>query len=86
MARAGWTCGRRSRSQFSTRGTRIQTGYRIDLLIDDVVLVEIKAVAKLLPIHEAQLLSYLKLSGRPLGLLINFHVRQLKAGITRMVR
>jgi GxxExxY protein len=60
-------------------------GYRIDLLVDDVVVVEIKAVAKLLPVHEAQLLSYLKLSGRHLGLLINFHALRLKDGIKRMI-
>ena len=65
-------------------GVRIDAGYRIDLLIDDVVLVEVKAVARLLPVHQAQLLSYLKLSGRPLGLLINFHVLRLKDGIRRL--
>jgi hypothetical protein len=59
-------------------------GYRFDPLVDDVVVVEIKAVAKLAPIHRAQLLSYLGLSERQLGLLINFHVRRLKDGITRM--
>ena len=67
------------------RGARIDVGYRLDLLVDDVVIVEIKAVAKLAPIHRAQLLSYLRLSERQLGLLINFHVRRLKDGITRMV-
>ncbi|HEY2065485.1 MAG TPA: GxxExxY protein [Gemmatimonadaceae bacterium] len=67
-------------------GVRIEVGYRIDLLVDGIVLVEIKAVSKLLPVHKAQLLSYLKLSGRPVGLLINFHVPALKDGITRMRR
>jgi GxxExxY protein len=67
------------------RGTQIDVGYRIDLLVDDVVLVELKAQAKLLPVHEAQLLSYMKLSGRTAGLLINFHVPRLKDGIKRMV-
>ena len=66
-------------------GVRIEMGYRIDLLVDDAVIVELKAVVKLLPIHEAQLLSYLKLSGYRVGLLINFHVPHLKDGITRMV-
>lgn len=64
---------------------RLDIGYRIDLLVDDAVVVEIKAVEKLLPIHEAQLLSYLKLSGYKIGLLINFHVLHLKDGIRRMV-
>jgi len=53
--------------------------------VDDAVVVELKAVAKLLPIHEAQLLSYLKLSGNKVGLLINFHELHLKDGIKRMV-
>jgi len=66
-------------------GVKIDAGYRLDLLVNGAVLVELKAVAKVHPIHEAQLLSYLKLGGYPVGLLINFHVRQLKNGITRMV-
>ncbi len=66
-------------------GVRIEVGYRVDLLVDDTVVVELKAVAKLQPIHEAQLLSYLKLSGHRVGLLLNFHVVHLKDGIKRMV-
>jgi GxxExxY protein len=66
-------------------GVRIELGYRADLVVDDVVIVELKSVAKLLPIHEAQLLSYLKLSGYWAGLLINFHVPHLKDGIKRLV-
>jgi|SRR5688572_28374672 len=64
---------------------RIENGYRVDLLVEDLVLVEIKSVAKLLPLHQAQLLAYLKLSNRPAGLLINFNVPHLRDGITRMV-
>jgi GxxExxY protein len=66
-------------------GVAIDAGFKIDLLIEDAVVVELKAVSKLLPIHQAQLLSYLKLSGYSLGLLMNFHVIHLKNGITRMV-
>ncbi len=66
-------------------GVKLDLGYRIDLLIDDLVVVEIKAVDALAPIHDAQLLSYMKLSGKPLGLLINFNVVHLKDGIKRMV-
>ena len=55
------------------------------LLVDDAVIVELKCVDALLPVHKAQLLSYLKLSQRRLGLLINFHVALLKEGIIRMV-
>jgi len=66
-------------------GVRIDVGYRIDLIVEDSVIVELKAVDALLPIHQAQLLSYLKLSGRKLGLLMNFNVLHLKDGIKRVV-
>jgi GxxExxY protein len=64
---------------------KIDAGYRIDLLVEDVVVVELKSVEEILPIHKAQLLSYLKISGKRLGLLINFNTVHLKDGITRMV-
>ena len=67
------------------RGVRIEVGYRLDLLVSNSVVVEIKAVTQLAPIHKPQLLSYLKLSGCKVGLLINFHVHHLKDGITRVV-
>ncbi len=60
-------------------------GYRLDLLIEDCLIVEVKSVNSLAPIHEAQLLSYLKLSGCRIGLLMNFNVRVLKDGIRRMI-
>ena len=66
-------------------GVLIDVGYRVDLLVNETVIVELKAIAKVLPVHEAQLLSYLKLSGHKVGLLINFNVRYLKEGIRRMV-
>ena len=66
-------------------GVHIDVGYRVDLLVDDAVIVELKAVNALAPIHEAQLLTYLKLSGKKVGLLINFNVLHLKDGIKRMV-
>lgn len=67
------------------RGVRLEVGYRIDLLVGGGVVVELKAVARLLPLHEAQLLSYLKLSGHRIGLLLNFHSAHLRDGIRRMV-
>jgi GxxExxY protein len=67
------------------RGVHLDCGYRIDLLVENQVVVEIKAVERLEPIPEAQLLSYLKLSGCEVGLLINFKVKVLKAGIRRFV-
>ena len=65
------------------KGVTLDCGYRIDLLVEHSVIVELKAVQELTSIHEAQILSYLQLSGYPVGLLINFYVRQLTAGITR---
>ena len=67
------------------REVRLKVGYRIDLVVEDQVVVELKAVSKLHPIHEAQLLSYLKLSGRRIGLLMNFHEKSPKHGIRRMI-
>ena len=67
------------------RGVTVDAAYRIDLLVGDLVIVELKAVERLLPIHDAQLLSYLKLSNKRLGLLINFHVVRLKEGYKRIV-
>jgi GxxExxY protein len=65
-------------------GAKIDLGYRLDLLVAREVIVELKAVDKVTPLHEAQLLSYLKLGGKRLGLLINFNVVHLKNGIKRM--
>ena len=64
----------------------IDTGYRLDLIVNDAIIIELKAVENLLPIHQAQLLTYLKLSGRTLGFLINFNVPLIKNGIRRLVR
>jgi GxxExxY protein len=66
-------------------GIKLEAGYRIDMLVEDAVVVELKAVEAIAPIHQAQLLSYLKLSGKRVGLLINFHVLHLKDGIKRMI-
>jgi GxxExxY protein len=67
------------------KGVSLDCGYRLDLLIADQVVVEVKAVEKLLPIHEAQLLTYLRLGGWKVGLLLNFNVPVLKQGIRRLV-
>ncbi|HLF04401.1 MAG TPA: GxxExxY protein [Dehalococcoidia bacterium] len=63
----------------------LDCGYRLDLLVENAVIVEIKAVDRAQPIHQAQLLSYLKLSGCEVGLLINFNVTVLKEGIHRLI-
>ena len=66
-------------------GLELDVGYRIDLLVEDLVIVEIKCIEEIAPVHKAQLLSYLRLTGRSLGLIINFHVEHLKDGIRRIV-
>lgn len=67
------------------RGVSLDAGYRLDLVVEGQVIVEIKAVSELLPVHEAQLLSYLKQVGGGRGLLINFNVKLLKQGLRRLV-
>jgi GxxExxY protein len=67
------------------RGVKLDLGYRMDLVVEDLVVVEIKSVDAISPIHHAQILSYLKLSGKGIGLLINFNVVHLKSGIKRFV-
>ena len=67
------------------KGLQLDCGYRLDLLVNETVIVEVKAVDILAPIHSAQLLSYLKLSGCKVGLLINFNVLVLKQGIKRLI-
>ncbi|MBX2985090.1 MAG: GxxExxY protein [Bacteroidia bacterium] len=70
---------------FIYKEVRLEVGYRIDLLIEDKVLIEIKSIENLAPVHFAQTLTYLKLSGIKLGLLINFNSKYLKDGIHRLV-
>lgn len=67
------------------RGVRLECGYRLDLVVEGSVVVEVKAVRKVLPIHRAQVLTYLKLTSLRLGLLINFNVEVLRSGIYRII-
>jgi len=67
------------------KGVRLDCGYWLDLVVDDRVIIEVKAVEKLTSVHDAQLLSYLRLYGCRVGLVINFHVSILKNGIRRIV-
>ena len=66
-------------------GVKLELGYRIDLLVENLLVAEIKSVEAISPVHQAQILSYLKLSGKSIGLLINFNVVHLKDGIRRFV-
>jgi GxxExxY protein len=67
------------------KGLKLDCGYKIDVVVDNAVILELKCVEKILPIHEAQLLTYLKLSGKHVGLLINFNVPLLTQGLVRRV-
>jgi GxxExxY protein len=67
------------------KSVKLDCGYRIDMLVENKIIVELKSVDNILPIHQAQLLTYMKLSGIRIGLLMNFNVKYMKAGIKRMV-
>lgn len=67
------------------KGVQVDCGYRIDMLVENRIILEFKSVEQLLPIHTAQLLTYMKLAQKPIGLLINFNVLRLKDGIKRYV-
>jgi GxxExxY protein len=64
---------------------RMDCGYRLDIIVEDLVIVEVKSVEHILPIHKSQILSHLRLANKTVGLLINFNVETLKEGITRLV-
>lgn len=81
----GLKVARQSLLPVTYKGRKLDAGYRIDLLVNEQVIVELKSVQKLEPIHDAQLLTYLKLAGKRYGLLLNFNVPVLKEGIRRLV-
>jgi len=81
----GIPCVRQRPVPLQYKGLTIGTDLKIDLVVDDRVVVELKAVEKLLPIHEAQILTYLRLTSKEIGLLINFNVPLLKEGIRRFL-
>jgi len=68
------------------KSVRLDCGYRLDIVVENAVVIEIKSVERLIPIHEAQLITYLKLSGIPIGLLLNFNTPVLREGIRRLTR
>ena len=85
VERRGRTVLRQIAIPVTYESIKLDTGYRIDLMVDDSVVVEVKALETLVRLHEAQLLTYLRLSHCRLGLLINFNVVLLKNGIKRMI-
>lgn len=84
LGKAGLRVAKQVPVQVTYDEIRLDAGYRIDILVEDTVIVELKSVEHLMPIHEAQMISYLKLSGKKIGLLINFNVRLLRNGIKRL--
>jgi GxxExxY protein len=85
LSRMGLSFAREVHLPLSYKGLRLECSYRIDLLVEDAILVELKSVEQFLPVHSAQLLTYLKASNKQIGLLINFNVLVLKDGIKRIV-
>jgi GxxExxY protein len=85
LTQRGFKVERQKALPLNYRGVHLDCGYRLDLLVEDAVIVELKAIDGMTPLHEAQVLSYLKLSGCKVGLLINFNVRTLVTGIRRIV-
>ncbi len=81
----GINCSRQHPLPLVYKGVNLECGYRLDLLVDSKVVVEIKSVSRIEPVHEAQLITYLKLGGWKLGLLINFNVPVLRDGIRRRI-
>lgn len=85
LEQCGLSLGRQMPLPVVYKEVRLDCGYRIDILVEEMVVVELKTVEKILPIHEAQLLTYLKLQQCPVGLLLNFQSALLAHGIKRMV-
>jgi GxxExxY protein len=85
FTQAGLAFERQREMPLLYKGVKLNCGYRLDFLVEGQLILELKAVGELLPVHHAQLLTYLKLERRSLGLLINFNVPVLKAGISRVV-
>jgi GxxExxY protein len=85
LAEQGWPGESQLTLPLTYKGLSLDAGYRLDLLVAKRVIVEVKSVEHLLPVHQAQLMSYLKLSGCKLGLLLNFNVGLLKHGLVRIV-
>ena len=86
LRQAGLPISTEVRLPVQYEGVNLDCGFRLDLIVNGEVILEVKSVRKLAPIHEAQLLTYLKLTGLPIGLLLNFNVPLLKQGIKRLLK
>lgn len=85
LIKRGFTVERQKSLPINYEGKELDAAYRIDLLVEDSVIVELKSVADIEPIHKAQVMTYLKLSGKKLGLLLNFNVLDMKKGVNRFI-
>ena len=85
LGRANFKCDRQIALPVTYKDIELNCGYKLDVVVEDVIVLELKAVERLMPIHKAQLLTYLRLCNRPIGLLINFNVPVLKEGIRRLL-
>ena len=85
LAQAGLSVERQKLLPVIYGDIKLDAGYRIDLLVNNEVLLELKSVDEIAPIHKAQIMTYLKLSGLKLGLLLNFNVKDMKKGINRII-
>ncbi len=85
LAAMGYSVARQRSIDIEFEGVRIEAAFKIDLLVDERLVVEIKSVERLAPVHAKQLLTYLRLTGQPVGLLINFGGETLREGIRRLV-
>ena len=85
LVKHGFKVERQKKLPIVYDGIRLDAGYRLDLLVNDAVIVEVKAVQRIHPVHEAQLLSYLRMTDRKLGLVINFNMKMLRDRVKRVV-
>jgi GxxExxY protein len=86
LSQAGFLLARQVPLPVVYKSVRLDCGYRLDVVVENRVIVELKSVDRLMPIHEAQVITYLKLSGIPTGLLLNFNTAVLREGIRRLMR
>ncbi|MGA0854766.1 MAG: GxxExxY protein [Luteolibacter sp.] len=84
LTKRGYSVERQKPQPVIYEGLEIEVGYRLDLIVENLIIIELKAVEQLAPIHQAQLLTYLKLSNKQIGFLINFNVPLIKDGIRRI--
>ena len=85
LAQAGLSFRRQVKLPVTYKGVQLDCGYKLDLIVNEQIILELKAVERIMPIHEAQLLSYLRMMNLRLGLILNFHTSMMKNGIKRIV-